>query len=183
MGKFARGAFVAAAILVSGTAFGQTSAPSPAESASAPGQLTDTDRAFVNEAAIDGMFVIAAGHIAEKASNSQVHSFASRTVMDRGAASNALKTIADAKGISLPDALDDKHQQLLAKLGTLEGAAFDREYAQEMLDAHDEDSRAYAEAGRTLNDAELREFARNTLSVIQGDAAMAHDFAGKVAEN
>jgi len=182
MGKLAQGVVIAIAMLVSATAFGQSNAPMPAQTASAPGQFTDQDRAFVDKAAIRGMFEVQAGHLAAKSSDSQVRNFASRMVQDHSAAGDELKRIVDAKGISLPDALDDKHQQLLTKLGALDGAAFDREYVQEMVDDHDEDARAFAEAGRTLNDPELKAFAEKTLTVVESHDRMAHEIAGKMAE-
>jgi putative membrane protein len=60
-------------------------------------------------------------------------------VDDHTKAGNELATIASRYNVPVPTELDDKHRDLRDKLAKLQGADFDREYIDAMVDDHNED--------------------------------------------
>jgi putative membrane protein len=162
-------------------AFAQTNMRGSTEAGrQAPAQLSAGDATFINEAAIGGQFEVEAGKIAERSANSQIKQFGARMVKDHSAVGAKLKTIAAAKGITVPQDLDSKHAQVRDHLGSLRGGEFDREYIREMVKDHDEDAQAFADATRTLKDPQLKRFAAETLPVIQAHDKMAHEIAASM---
>jgi putative membrane protein len=181
--KFATSSF-AIALLASAAAFAQgNTLTQPPASMHAPNstQFSATDQKFVNEAAIGGKFEVEAGKLAEKSSNGEVRGFGQRMVKDHSAAGDQLKQIVTAEGGNVPQQLDQKHQQLLDKLASLKGTEFDREYMQNMVKDHDEDTQKFADAAKNLSDPKLKRFAQETLSVIQNHDKMAHQIESKRA--
>lgn len=179
-----------AALLLASPAFAQqqstpnpsapvSAAPAPAPQQAMPNagqQLSKADRHFVEEAAIGGMAEVALGKLAQQnGQDDQVKQFGARMVQDHSAANNQLQSIANAQGITLPQQLDRKHQEVSDRLSQLHGAAFDRAYMRDMVKDHDEDIRLFRHEAQTSRDPELKQFAGQTLSVIEQHDKMAHD--------
>ena len=59
-------------------------------------------------------------------------------VKDHSAGNDELKQVASQLKIQPPTQLDQKHQEVVNKLSKLEGAAFDREYINAMVQGHQE---------------------------------------------
>jgi putative membrane protein len=136
---------LAAAITVACNDNNRTSADNP--SGSAVGTAGDTDRNnvsrgdrdFVNDVTIAGMAEVELGKMAAtKASNAEVKKFAQMMVDDHTKAGDQLKTIATQHNIPTPTELDDTHRDLRDRLSKLQGADFDREYMQAMVDGHED---------------------------------------------
>jgi putative membrane protein len=72
----------------------------------------------------------------QRASDVNVKKFAQMMVDDHTKAGDSLKTIAAQHNIELPLQLDDKHRDLGEKLSTKQGLEFDKEYADAMVDGH-----------------------------------------------
>jgi putative membrane protein len=189
--KYLHGAALAAGIFGSATAFGQTmsnSAPAapptqpPTSAAAGSSRLSATDQDFVNNAAIGGLFEVEAGKIAaKKAANPQVRQFAERMVRDHSEADNKLKRDVSAAGGTVPNELDSQHQQELQQITSQQGPDFDRNYMQMMVKDHDTDAQDFGKAAQTLQDPRLKQFAAQTLKVIQEHDKMAHQIADKMA--
>jgi putative membrane protein len=191
--KYLQGAALAAGILGSATAFAQTSgntASTPAAPAAQPSassaagtsRLSASDQDFVNDAAIGGLFEVESGKIAEKkAANAEVRNFAARMVRDHGDADNKLKRIVSADGGTVPNDLDQQHQQELQQLTSQQGADFDRNYMQTMVKDHDTDAQAFGRAVQSLDDPKLKTFAQQTLKVIDQHDKIAHQITDKMA--
>lgn len=190
--KYLHGAALAAGILGSATAFGQTmgntattqptpSTQPPTSAAAGTSRLSATDQDFVNNAAIGGLFEVESGKIAaKKASNPQVRQFAERMVRDHGEADNKLKRAVSADGGTVPSELDQEHQQELQQITSQQGPDFDRNYMQTMVKDHDTDAQDFGKAAQTLQDPHLKQFAAQTLKVIQEHDKMAHQIADKM---
>jgi len=188
--KYLQGAALAAGILGSATAFGQTAgngaaAPStqpPTSSAAGISRLSGSDQDFVNNAAVGGLFEVEAGKVAEKkASNPQVRKFAARMVHDHSEADNKLKQVVSAEGGTVPNELDQDHQQELKQITSQQGPDFDRNYMQMMVKDHDTDAQAFGKAEQTLQDPHLKQFAAQTLKVIEQHDKLAHQITDKMA--
>jgi putative membrane protein len=126
------------------------------------------DAHFAKEAAQGGMAEVKLGQLAqEKGSNDSVKSFGKRMVDDHSKAGDKLKEVASRESITLPTDLSVKDQATYDRLSKLNGAAFDRAYARDMVKDHETDVAAFqreANAGR--NDS-LKSFASETLPTLQ----------------
>lgn len=156
------------------TTSGTGAATSSTGGARAESRLDRGDRKFVEEAAKSGMAEVALGKLATvRAQNSQVKAFGQRMLDDHGKANEELKTIAQAKGLSLPAELDRGHHRDADKLGKREGREFDREYMEHMVDEHKKDVRAFEKAAKDAKDPEIRAFAAKQLPVLKEHHEMA----------
>jgi putative membrane protein len=177
--KYLYGAVIAGGILAAGVAFAQ---PSPqAAPGGNQGKLSAADQKFVESAAIGGKYEVEAGRIAEKSSNPQVKQFGARMVRDHSAAGAKLKQIVTAEGGTVPQSLDQEHQQQLDHLRSLHGAEFTQAYMQNMVKDHDTDAQEFGKAAQSLDDPQLKQFAQQTLKVIETHDKMAHQITDKMA--
>ncbi|TXK52818.1 DUF4142 domain-containing protein [Pontibacter qinzhouensis] len=123
---------------------------------------------FMTRAASDGMFEIEAGKLAQqKGQNAEVKKFGGQMVTDHQKASNELKALAQKKSITLPDSMSREHMDKLQSLRDKNGAEFDEEYVDAMVDAHDKAVSLFEDAAEDLEDAEVKAFASKTLPVLQ----------------
>ena len=92
------------------------------------------DGEFVHDVAIMNMAEIELSRMAlQKATRADIKSFAQQLIDDHDAAGNKLKSVVSA---DWPAQLDDNHRQLADKLATKQGADFDRDYAEAMIEGH-----------------------------------------------
>jgi putative membrane protein len=86
--------------------------------------------------------------------------------------------VASSAGVTPPAALDAKHRATVAKMARLSGAAFDREYAQQMVKDHEKTVALFRrEADRGAHDV-LKSFASAQLPALQEHLQMARGLAG-----
>src|SRR6266550_2746657 len=139
------------------------------------------DHHFVMEAAEGGMAEVELGQLAaDKASNAKVKEFGQRMATDHGKGGDELKSMAQAKNITLPTAINMKHKALKDRLSKLSGAAFDRAYMAEMVKDHQMDSMEFHKEANTGHDAEIKEWANKTASVVDEHLKMARDIQKEV---
>jgi putative membrane protein len=136
--------------------------------------LGSADRKFVMEAAMGGMAEVELGRLAaERGSSDAVKQFGQRMVDDHSRANSELMQWAGGKGITLPTALDAKHQALMTRMSALSGAAFDRAYAKEMVKDHNKDVALFQREASRGADADLKAFAQKNLPTLQEHLSMA----------
>lgn len=138
------------------------------------GGLSASDRKFVMNAAMGGMAEVSLGQLAvQKASSADVRQFGQRMVDDHTKANDNLKQVAAQKGLTLPTALDAKHQADMDKLSKLSGDAFDRAYMKDMVKDHQQDTKEFQNEANKGQDADIKSFASTTLPVLQEHLSMA----------
>jgi len=126
------------------------------------------DIEFVFDAAKGGLAEVELGKLAaEHAKNEEVKKFAQRMVDDHSKAGDQLKTIAERKGIRLPQDVDPKDKALMNRLQKLNGAAFDRAYMQAMVNDHVKDVDAFKKEANGGHDPEVKSFASTTLPTLE----------------
>ena len=92
---------------------------------------------FVSQAAQGDMFEIEAAKIAAaRSANPDVKAFAAMMTEAHTKSSAALKTAAALGGVTLPAAVSPEQQAKLDKLNKEEAKAFDEEYVEGQIDAH-----------------------------------------------
>ena len=94
------------------------------------------DGEFVRDVALKTMAEIELSRMAlERATRPDIKSFAQRLIADHEVAGNALKNVVSG-AIDWPTQLDEKHRELSDELATKQGADFDREYTEAMIEGH-----------------------------------------------
>src|SRR3954469_17683699 len=102
-------------------------------------QADSKSRKYVEHMLIANMAEIQLGQLgAERATSSDVKSFAQQMVTDHTRANAELMPIAQQLGAERPAQLDAKHQKIADKLSTLRGGDFDRQFMKAMIAAHKE---------------------------------------------
>lgn len=141
--------------------------------------MSSQDRNFVMDAAMGGMMEVELGRVAAQRGTSEaVKQFGQRMVDDHGAANQELMSLAASKGMTLPAALDEKHQEHVTKLSAMSGAEFDRAYSKMMLSDHEKDVKEFERQTTKASDPEIRGFATKTLPTLQEHLQMARALPG-----
>ena len=145
-----------------------------AASAAQTGALTKGDRTFIEKAAKGGVAEVELGNLAQqKAQNQQVKDFAARMVKDHSKANDELKSIASAKGVTVPAEMDKSAVKEKEKLEKLAGAKFDREYMGHMVKDHKKDVKEFANEAKNAKDSDVKNFAATTLPTLQEHLTLA----------
>jgi putative membrane protein len=126
------------------------------------------DAHFAKEAAQGGMAEVKLGQLAqEKGSSESVKTFGKRMVDDHSKAGDKLKEVASRESITLPTDISAKDQAVYDRLSKLNGAAFDRAYARDMVKDHETDVAAFQKEANGGKDDPLKSFASETLPTLQ----------------
>jgi putative membrane protein len=91
-------------------------------------------------------------------------------VDDHTKAGDKLKPIASQHNIALATELDDKHRDLRDKLAKLQGAEFDREYMDAMVDGHED---VMDKLGSRVDKASLEEYKASVTDRVTGEKVKA----------
>jgi putative membrane protein len=112
----------------------------------------------------------------DKSVEKSVRGFANTMVKDHSAANQQLRAIAKAKGLSVPQAADRPHTEILTKLAHLSGTDFDEAYVNVMRQDHDSVIALFENAaGDPSLSKELRDFAIGTLDTLRNHQLQAHN--------
>ena len=127
-----------------------------------------SDLRFARDAARGGVAEIKLGNLAQsKATSDTVKAFAQRMIAEHTTTGDHLKQAASKDNISLPEQLSAKDQSTFDALSKLSGADFDRAYAQDMIKDHQADLAAFQKEAASGKDEALRDFASQTLPMIE----------------
>ena len=134
-------------------------------SASRP-SIADTH--FAKEAAQGGMAEVKLGQLAQdKGASDSVKNFGKRMMDDHSKAGDKLKDVASKENITLPTDISAKDQATYDRLSKLNGAAFDRAYAKDMVKDHQADVAAFQKEANGGKTNSLKSFASDTLPTLQ----------------
>ena len=137
------------------------------------------DHDFLMDAAMGGMMEVELGRIAaQQGTSDAVKQFGQRMVDDHSKANEELMSLASTKGMTLPTALDEKHQKEVTKLSSMSGAEFDRAYGKMMLSDHNKDVSEFEKQSNKGTDPDLKAFAAKTLPTLQEHLQMARALPG-----
>jgi len=144
-------------------------------------QLSAADRKFLQDAAAGAMLEVELGRMAaQKGSTEQVRQFGQRMVDDHSQASEQLKSIAQSKGVPLPDSLDANRRKAVERLQRLPAAQFDQAYIKLMLEDHQQDIREFRKAAQQGSDSNVKSFASATLPRLHDHLAMVREASRSV---
>jgi putative membrane protein len=132
------------------------------------GSLSSADREFLTKAAQGGLMEVELGRLAaQKAQNADVKRFGQRMVDDHSKVNAELKTLASAKGVTLPADMNAEGKEEQAKLSKLSGAEFDKEYMSLMVEDHEKDVSEFEKESKDQDDPDVKAFAAKTLPTLQ----------------
>jgi len=173
---------VAAALVLPPAVMAQQPAPKPeSKQGQNKGGLAQGDRKFVMEAAHGNMAEVELGKLAaDKGASDAVKQFGKRMTDDHGKANAELKDFAEKKGLTLPADLDAKHKQLRDRLAKLNGADFDRAYANEMVKDHKKDVADFKREAKGAKDPDLKAWASKTLPTLEDHLKQAQDMQAQL---
>jgi predicted outer membrane protein len=100
-----------------------------AGTAASGAKLSAGDEKILKDMAMANMAEVEGGKLAQsKSQSSEVKAFAQQMIDDHTANLNEVKTLAQARGVTLPTEPDAKHKAMAAKLEKMSGDAFDKAY-------------------------------------------------------
>jgi putative membrane protein len=136
--------------------------------------LDRADSRFVSTSAEGGLAEVRLGELAkQKGSNQTVTNFGDQMVKDHTEANNKLRSVASSKGITVLENLNAKDRALYDRLSKLSGSQFDRAYINAMVKGHQEDVAEFRRVSRTAKDADIKDFASQTLPALEHHLEMA----------
>jgi putative membrane protein len=143
--------------------------------------MTPAEKEFVIQASYTGLAEVAAGRIAtSKATNADVRAYAQRMVTEHGRSNEELQKLATAKGLALPTALDDAHQEVIDKLQDSPAPRFDRVYITQMVQDHQKAIAMFNTATGSVQDRDVQVFISRTLPVLQQHLQAAQALQSKI---
>jgi putative membrane protein len=150
------------------------SSPTPQPGMNNPDNVPSTpttkvdDKKFAQEAAKGNLEEVQLAKLAQqKASSDAVKQFAQKMIDDHTKANEQLQQLASRDSLTVPDRLDSKQQDTVNKLSQLSGPAFDKAYAKNMVKDHKKDVQAFRAESQLGTQANVKQFASQTLPVLQ----------------
>ena len=125
---------------------------------------------FVHKVAMSDMYEVQAGKIAaDKGQSDAVKQFGQQMVDAHTKTTEELTGIVKAKNlkVDLPSNLDAKHQKLVDDLNSVSAQEFDKTYAKQQVDAHQEAANLFKNYASQGDDADVKQFAQKTLPTIE----------------
>ena len=139
------------------------------------------DTEFFRKAAEGGMAEVELGRLgATQATHPEVRAFSTQMVTDHSAANDKLKALALKKGIALPSGPNADQQQALAEIRAKKGDEFDEHLMKRMVADHDEAVDLFERTAKNAVDADVRNFASQTLPTLKHHEKMADEIEEKV---
>lgn len=168
--RYLSGIFVALWLALPATAMAQADTAVQPAGAS---PLSAADRKFLQDAAAGAMLQAELGRMAaQKGTTEQVRQFGRRIADDQSQTAEQLKSIAQSKGVPLPDSLDTKHRKEVERLQKLSGVQFDQAYMKLMLEDHQRDIRDFRKTAQQGSDPNVKSFASSSLPRLHDHLAM-----------
>jgi putative membrane protein len=143
-------------------------------------QMSPADQTFAMKAASGGLAEVSLGQLAMKNANApQVRQFGQQMVTDHMQANRELQAIARQQNLILPDKPDAASHAKEQKLQTSTGAAFDKAYASDMVQDHQQDIADFQQEATSGQDPALKAYAQKYLPVLKQHLEMAQAIALK----
>jgi len=143
----------------------------------------NNDETFLRGAAEGSMLEVKLGQVAEqRAQSEEVKKFAQRMVEDHTKALDELKAIGAREHINLPTNISHQHSLKYKALEKLSGAEFDKAYARDMVQDHEQDINEFKHGAATAQKPELRDFAQKTLPTLESHLQQAKEMMAQVSK-
>jgi putative membrane protein len=115
----------------------QAGARPGAVGAGGAGADLSSDRDFVRDIAMKHLAETEISRVAlQKSTDPDIRSFAQQVIDDHTSAGDSLKAVVSGQGIEWPAHLDEKHREIADALMKKQGAKFDRDFLEAMVEGH-----------------------------------------------
>jgi putative membrane protein len=142
--------------------------------------MDNVDATFLTDAAYGGMKEVEAGNVAKKKGKSQdVKNLANMMVTDHTAMNEKVKALAAKKNVQLPDSLRTEDMDMIRN-NKKTGAEFDKEYANMMVQDHEDTIRKFENAANNAKDPEIKALANEALPKLRHHLEMSKQTKEKV---
>lgn len=140
-----------------------------AAAATAEARVSSGDRALIDEIAEAHIAEIEASKLAlEKSQNEKIRTFAQAMIDDHTQSLEALRTLAQSKGITLPTEPDIPHKTLVLALKVLSGSTFDSQYlARVGVGDHERAEQLLEQTINETSDFDLKDYAKNAIVTVR----------------
>jgi putative membrane protein len=148
----------------------------PADKADKAGaKVAKADSDFLKQAAQNGHAELEASKLAQtKATQADIKAFAQKMVAEHTKTHQELTTLAQSKGVELPDSPSLMQRAKLKMLAGAEGAKFDQRYAEGFgVKAHEDTIKLFRDGASKAQDADVKAFAQKTLPALQEHLTLA----------
>ena len=136
------------------------------------------DKDFVHSALEGGMAEVQMGQLAaQKGSSDDVKQFGQKMVQDHTQMTDQVKQVAQQLGVSEPKGLSKKDKAEVAKLNTLSGPEFDKEYIAAMVKDHKKDLSDFRAEAQNTQNPNVKQLAQQGAQVIDQHLQMAEQLA------
>lgn len=144
-------------------------------------KLSHQDKSFLKDAAESGNAEVSGSEVALKQSaNADVKTFAQMMVDDHGKAGAELKTLAEQKGVKVPDSPSIAKKTEIKLLSERKGSSFDKHYAESIgVKAHQDTIKLFQKEIDKGTDADVKAWASKTLPTLQHHLEAAQALKGK----
>ena len=125
---------------------------------------------FIQKAAMSDMYEVQAGKLAaEKGQSDAVKQFGQQMVDAHTKTTDELMGIVKSKNIKVdvPTKLDSEHQKLIDDLNSASAKDFDKTYASQQVDAHQNAVKLFKKYAENGDDPDVKQFAAKTLPAIE----------------
>ena len=125
---------------------------------------------FIQKAAMSDMYEVQAGKLAaDKAQSDAVKQFGQQMVDAHTKTTDELMGIVKSKNIKVdvPTKLDSEHQKLIDDLNSASAKDFDKTYASQQVDAHQNAVKLFKKYAEDGDDPDVKQFAAKTLPAIE----------------
>jgi putative membrane protein len=147
-----------------------------------PARATVSDAQFARKAAQGSMAEMKLGQLARnKGTADSLKKFGERMMEDHSKAWDELKHAAEHENIVLPRGMSAKDQSTYEALSKLSGAAFDRAYARDMVNDHEEDIAEFNKEANGGHNPTIKDFAVQTLPTLEDHLKQAKEMRQNVA--
>ncbi len=143
-------------------------------------KLSMGDKHFITKTADDGQAEVQLAQLAaDKATSSDVRSFAQKLVTDHTAVNQELATLAANKGVTL-DNKGDKKDHTYNSLSKKSGMEFDRDFVDHMVSEHEKEIKAFNKVAKDAKDEDVRAFASKHVADLQNHLQIAQGLKASV---
>ncbi len=141
------------------------------------------DVKMMSDLAQGNMAEIETGKLAlEKSQNPEVKKFAQQMIDDHTSALQELRTLAQTKGVTLPDGTDMKHKTMAATMKVMNGNGFDAHYMRSAgVNDHQNTVQLLQKIQKNAKDADFKAMATKMLPTVRHHLQMAEQTAPQVA--
>ncbi|TGE26472.1 DUF4142 domain-containing protein [Hymenobacter metallicola] len=142
----------------------------------------ERDAEFMVKAASNGMLEVELSKLAQqKATHPAIKNFAQQMITHHSEANAALRTLAEQKGLVLPQGLGRDQQETYRQLASLAGPQFEKQYITAMVDAHKQDVDEFEDMSEDAYDGDIRGLAAKYAPILDQHLEMARQAEDQVA--